>query len=333
MLEKDKLLHDAPVIEDGTVDYAQANENNVIPVATFNHGKVNQTSIADLELSVPQEFKSYDIVPGDKFLLDQRYQLTSAQAELNEKLAITVQEEAVAEMILNYEDDGLGSYKRYSEYEIVAKPHAQLTLFLVQRLSEKSESQCKVRVKCEPNSEVRIIIADSGAKAHRLDLRTDMEERSLFDCQGIYFGRGQERYDYNYNLVHHGILCQSNLLVNGALKDEAKKVFRGTIDFRKGSSGSVGAESEYVTLLDDTVHSIAIPLLLCTEDNVEGNHAASAGRLDKDMVFYVMSRGFSKKEADKLIVASRFSHVLDLLPNSELKDAVLGDILAKMEEA
>ena len=51
------------------------------------------------------------------------------------------------------------------------------------------------------------------------------------------------------------------------------------------------------------------------------------------MVFYVMSRGFSEKEASKLIITSRFSHVLDLLPNAQLKDAVLGDILQKLDEA
>ncbi len=317
----------------GTVPYTAANTENIVPVATFSHAKVNRNSLPKLDLNTELETKSFLITAGDKYVYDHRYRMTAEQPEINEKLSIKVAEGAVGEMILNYEDDGQDSYLRYSEIEIDAEPSSHLTIFLVQRLGEHSHSRCKIKVNCQELSEVRMIIADSGAATHGLDLQSDMQERSTFDCQGIYFGRNQERYDYNYNLIHHGILCQSNLLVNGALKDYAKKVFRGTIDFRRGSSGSSGSESEYVTMLDDTVSNIAIPLLLCTEDNVEGNHAASAGRLDPNMVFYVMSRGFSRHEANKLIIASRFTNVLDLLPNSELKDAVLGDILSKLDEA
>ena len=64
-------------------------------------------------------------------------------------------------------------------------------------------------------------------------------------------------------------------------------------------------------LLDPTVKSISLPLLLCKEDNVVGNHAASAGQIDHNKLFYLMSRGFSEVEAKHIIVESMIRPIID----------------------
>ena len=95
-----------------------------------------------------------------------------------------------------------------------------------------------------------------------------------------------------YEINHIGEQSESDILVNGALKDTAKKTFKGTIDFKKGASRSKGKEEEYAILLSEKVKNVAIPILLCQEDDVEGVHAASAGKMDEEILFYIMSRGF-----------------------------------------
>ncbi|MDO5733544.1 MAG: SufD family Fe-S cluster assembly protein [Eubacteriales bacterium] len=317
----------------GTAKYVERKATDIIPIPTFRSAKVNSSAVPELEFSRPKELKRLELLAGEKYVETEEIKLSASEPELYERREIFAREGSDAELILAYSDSGELRTKRHTEVEIRAEAGSHLIIFLVQQMSEQADSRMFVNVYLEPDSEVRMIIADSGARTHRLDLKADLQDRAIFDCQGIYFGRGEESYDYNYELIHKGKLCRSNLLVNGALMDYAKKVFRATIDFRRGSSGSVGDESEYVTLLDDTVQSRAIPLLLSTEDNVEGNHAASAGRLNPDMVFYVQSRGFTRREAEKMIIASRFSNVIDLLPNSELKDAVLKDILTKLDSA
>ncbi|MCI6157234.1 MAG: SufD family Fe-S cluster assembly protein, partial [Peptoniphilaceae bacterium] len=72
--------------------------------------------------------------------------------------------------------------------------------------------------------------------------------------------------------------------------------------------------------------SVAVPLLLCHEDHVVGNHAASAGRLDEEMLFYLMSRGISRKEAEGLIVESRMIPTLDRIRNDGLRSELLQEI-------
>lgn len=75
--------------------------------------------------------------------------------------------------------------------------------------------------------------------------------------------------------------------MGGALRDGAKKIFRGTIDFKTGASDSVGNELENVLMLGDDVENKTVPVILCSEENVVGNHGATIGELDEDTMFYL----------------------------------------------
>ena len=101
--------------------------------------------------------------------------------------------------------------------------------------------------------------------------------------------------------------------------DNASKNFKGTIDFIEGSSKSIGKELERVTLLSDTAVTKSLPMLLCHEEDVEGAHGVSTGKIDNEKLFYMMSRGMSYKDAIKLILVSEFDIALNML-NDELKD-------------
>ena len=61
-------------------------------------------------------------------------------------------------------------------------------------------------------------------------------------------------------------------------------------------------------LLSEKAKSLALPMLLCTEDDVEGNHSTASGKVDKEQLFYIMTRGLSYKEAVKLIAVS-YTHL------------------------
>ena len=79
-------------------------------------------------------------------------------------------------------------------------------------------------------------------------------------------------------------------------------------------------------LLSNRAKSIALPMLLCTEEDVEGNHSTSSGKVDEKQLFYIMARGISYKEAVKLIVKSKFNKIIGTVQDSELKDEILKEI-------
>ena len=125
-----------------------------------------------------------------------------------------------------------------------------------------------------------------------------------------YQGAGKGKLDFNYNSVHIGKNTDSSMTVNGVLRDSAEKTFRGTIDFKTGSSGAVGAETEDVLLLGETVVNKTVPLILCAEEDVKGSHGASIGQLDEEMLFYLGSRGISEQKAVDLMAGARISRIV-----------------------
>ena len=110
----------------------------------------------------------------------------------------------------------------------------------------------------------------------------------------------------------------------------SKKHFKGTIDFKKGCKKATGNENEACMLLSETAKSLALPMLLCSEEDVEGNHSSSAGKIGEKELFYIMSRGFELKEAQKLLVRANFNKILENIKNEDLKNIVLKEIDTKL---
>ena len=114
--------------------------------------------------------------------------------------------------------------------------------------------------------------------------------------------------------------------LKGAISGNCKKHFKGTIDFKKGCKKSKGNENEYCTILSDKAKSIALPMLLCTEEDVEGNHSTAAGKIDSKKLFYLMTRGLSKADSERLIVRAQFNSVLEKIENEEIRNEILKKI-------
>ena len=96
------------------------------------------------------------------------------------------------------------------------------------------------------------------------------------------------------------------MTADGVLQVVAKEnLIVATIDFKNGSAGAVGDEKETVLLLSDDVVNQTIPLILCSEEDVQGNHGASIGKLDDELLFYLCSRGFSEQEAVDMMAKAK----------------------------
>ena len=137
--------------------------------------------------------------------------------------------------------------------------------------------------------------------------------------------------DLNYISHLRGEKSNVNIEVQGALKDESKKHFKGTIDFKKGSKKSIGNENESCMLLSDKAKSISLPMLLCSEEDVKGNHSSSAGKIDPKVLFYIMTRGFDLKDAMKLVVKAKFDKILENIEDAKLKKEIIDKIDEKID--
>ena len=214
----------------------------------------------------------------------------------------------------------------------IANENAKLNVTVVNLLNEESDNFEAIENKLEKNSTVNYTIIDIGGKTSVSNYYSNIiGENADNDLKSIYLGIGEQRKDINYIAELRGTKTNIDIDVQGALKDSAKKNFKGTIDFKKGSKKAKGNENEYCMLLSDKAKSIALPMLLCTEEDVEGNHSTASGKVDEKQLFYIMTRGISYKEAVKLIVKSKFNKIIERILDEELKDEILGEIDKRLD--
>ena len=195
------------------------------------------------------------------------------------------------------------------------KENAQLNVTIINLLNEESDNLEAIENQLEKNSTTNYTIIDIGAKT----------------SVSNYLGINNQKKDLNYIAELKGERTNIEIDVQGALKDSAKKNFKGTIDFKKGCKKAKGNENEYCMLLSNKAKSIALPMLLCTEEDVEGNHSTASGKVDEKQLFYIMTRGFSYKEAVKLIVKSKFNKIIDRIPDKNLKDEIINEIDKRLD--
>lgn len=137
-----------------------------------------------------------------------------------------------------------------------------------------------------------------------------------------FLGTDEQFYDFNYVAEQRGKKTDSMATFRGVLEERASKNWRGSLDFREGSSGSVGDEQEDTLLLSPDVINRSMPLILCKEENVDGRHGATIGQLSDDMLFYMEARGIDKETAKKIMVRARLDSVARMIPDEDLKNKV-----------
>lgn len=217
---------------------------------------------------------------------------------------------------------------------VYAKDNAVVNIIKVQRMNDKSFHFDSHIAYSGYATKVNWIQVELGAKNSVTNFINNLDEvSSEANISSVYLADGERNVDLSYHMNHRGRRSLSNIETRGALMDKAKKVFRGTLDFKRGASRSKGSEEEFAILLNKTVKSDAIPILLCEEDDVEGMHAASAGQIDSDKLFYLMSRGLDEKEAKKLIVEASFTPIIDKIPLEDLRKIIAEEVHRRIVNA
>jgi Fe-S cluster assembly protein SufD len=217
-------------------------------------------------------------------------------------------------VIFQYTGDG-SSAVHNGTLKVYAQPGAEINVIRIQHMPDDAHHFDSIAAFVGEGAQVNFVHVELGGALSAVNYKVELQARGALDISGAYFGGGKGRLDLNYLAEHYGEGSSSQILIHGALQGEAKKIFRGTIDLKRGARGSKGRELESVLLLDERARSIAVPLLLAGEDDVEGEHAASAGKVDAKKLHYLMARGLSERQATQLLVEAAFQPVLDRLPS------------------
>lgn len=260
------------------------------------------------------------------------FKFDNENAVLIEDIEIIANEDTKATIIIKYDSNEDIQAFHNGVIRVNSKQNSNLNVIVVNSINIKSNNFISIENTVEANAKINYTIVDFGG-AHSItnyysNLIGESSDNSL---NTIYLGKENQLFDLNYIGELKGKKSNINIEVQGALKDTAQKHFKGTIDFKKGCKKATGNENEACMLLSDTAKSIALPMLLCSEEEVEGNHSSSAGKIGEKELFYIMSRGFELKETMKLMVRAKFNKILENIKNEDLKQEILDEIDKRLD--
>lgn len=341
---------------------------NETPVRTSRNFLINNIKLENVVIPEKLEmFKNVMVTGTESFNKDinkqhLNYGLSEELEEnvfykANSQIAINVKENDNIKVTYDFDDDNLqlvnqidiyatGNANIIIEYKsstnkecfhngvikVFAKENAKLNITVINLLNSNSEHFEAMENILEDNSDLNYTIIDIGGKNSIQNYYSNIIGKSAKnDLKTIYLGSENQIKDINYIAELRGQKSFVDIDVQGALKENAKKNFKGTIDFKKGCKKAKGNENEFCMLLSEKAKSLALPMLLCTEDDVEGNHSTASGKVDKEQLFYIMTRGLSYKEAVKLIVRANFNKTIERILDEEVKQNIIKEIDERLD--
>lgn len=229
--------------------------------------------------------------------------------------------------LVNFSDTASDKIFINSQILVNLKADSKIKLVVVVNLSDKSTNLNSIATRLADRAELDISYIEIGAEKSMVNIRNILrgEEAKVIE-NGVYFKSDEEYLDLMAVNEHYGMETDSDSLFNGALKDRAVKNFKGIVDLRRGCTKADGKIGDYSMMLSDEVVNKSAPILLNEEREVSGNHAASVGRINKEMLFYIMSRGFSKKQAESMMLEANFAPALDKIEDTDLREKIASQV-------
>ena len=311
---------------------------NETPIRTTNNFRMNDIKL-DLELPTSTSFKSFNGYEDIKYEYDKEIKsplgFTTkgiyAYIDINESKDILLEcnTDIICNTIINVDMNVntvvtikyTGNNYNIQNIIVNASENSNITINYINM--SNAISLMSYENKLETNSTVTHNLYDLCGNIRVYKYNSDnIGDNSSSYLNNIYLADNQDILDMNYYISHKGKSSNSNISVVGLLDGEAKKSFKGTIDFIEGCSKSVGKEKEETICLSDKAVSSSMPVLLCHEEDVDGAHGVANGKVDNELLFYIESRGLNREEAINLIVQAKFNKYIELINDESLKEEI-----------
>ncbi len=215
--------------------------------------------------------------------------------------------------------------------ELFSRGGAQVQYVSLQRMGRGGFYLASQRTLAERDSTLDTLNVALGGSVGRVDLNARLlGPGANSDMLGLYFGDEDQHFDFNTSQDHVAPDAHSDLLYKGALDGSARGVFRGIIRVHEGAQRTDAYQTNRNLILSDDAVATSLPNLEIGADDVRCSHGATVGQLDAESLFYLMSRGLDREQAERLVVLGFLGEVLDRLPLGGVTEKVTRAIRAKL---
>ena len=231
--------------------------------------------------------------------------------------------------------EGEGSEKISANFvvEVIAKPGSKVKFAAIDRLGENVSTYMNRRAHVMRDASVDWALGIMNDGDVIADFDSDLAgvgSHSEVKVVAISSGRQVQGIDTRVtNMAPHSV---GNILQHGVIRERGTLTFNGIGHILKGAKGADAQQESRVLMLSDKARGDANPILLIDEFEVTAGHAASAGRLDPEELYYLLSRGIPQKEAERLVTRGFLGSVITAIPVKAVQDEFVEVIDRKLVE-
>ncbi|QJX56557.1 Fe-S cluster assembly protein SufD [Staphylococcus warneri] len=204
--------------------------------------------------------------------------------------------------------------------EVIAGANSNITYGSVDYLDKGFTGHIIRRGTTEADASINWALGLMNEGSQIIDNTTNlMGDRSTSELKSVVVGTGDQKINLTSKIVQYGKETDGYILKHGVMKENASSVFNGIGYIKHGGTKSIANQESRVLMLSENARGDANPILLIDEDDVEAGHAASVGRVDPEKLYYLMSRGISRREAERLVIHGFLDPVVRELPIEDVK--------------
>ncbi len=244
---------------------------------------------------------------------------------------ITIGENSKARLVVIFENPSSGETLANETINILQKPNSQFEINFIQSNVPNLYLINNINLVQQGNTYSKSNTVSLNTRFVRNNLNVSFDgEHSEAHLNGIYFVDNDELVDDHTVIQHNKPNCLSNENFRGILDGKSRAIFNGKIFVARNAQKTNAYQSNKNILLSDEARINSKPQLEIYADDVKCTHGATAGYLDREMLFYIESRGISKEKAKSLLLNSFVSENIEQIELPELRDSIKEEIAKKL---
>lgn len=243
------------------------------------------------------------------------YAVSDERAGLFNHVLIVAEDNSSVTYVENYTGYGPGASVANLVAEVYVGAGARVSFGGVDTLNEDATTYVVRRAHVERDGRIDWALGqmnDGDTVAENITYLVG--DGSYADAKLVSVGTGEQKQNFTTLIKHYGKHSEGYILKHGVMTERALGIFNGISKIEKAATKAHGEQTERILMLGERARGDANPILLIDEDDVTAGHAASVGRIDPLQMFYLMSRGISRAEAERLVIHGFLEPVVSQLP-------------------
>ena len=243
---------------------------------------------------------------------------------INNRVYILLEEEAEAEIVEIFLSDENASYWNNIHTFIELKEKSKLNHYKIQLESSESVHFSSTNLDCKKSSIYNGFLLSLGGLVSRMETSGSINDSEI-ECniKGLYIGKKSQVHDITNLMQHKHAQSKSNQHVKGILYNTSKGIFQGKVKVFQDAQKTNAYQFNQNLLLSENAEVNTKPELEIYADDVKCSHGVTTGELDKEMLFYLRSRGLSLDESRNFLIEGFINLLMEDIKNKKIKNKLL----------